>query len=95
MTKNVLAPIDDAQFRYRISPSTIQKLIKVISGKTFLSYVESQRLEKAHEILATGKYKINEVAVQCGFSKVNSFYKAYKRTYGISPSVTVNKSVMK
>jgi len=72
---------------FKISPPTLQKLIKNITGQTFLSYVEKQRLTKARELLSTGEYSVNEVSKQCGFGNTNSFYKAFKRIYGFTPGV--------
>ena len=71
---------------FKISPPTIQKLIKNMTGQTFLVYVEKQRLTKAWKILTEGGVPIHEVSVKCGFSNTNSFYKAFKRTYGFPPS---------
>jgi AraC-like DNA-binding protein len=79
---------------FNISPPTLQKLVKKISGQTFLVYVETQRLTRAYEILQTGKGSIQEVAAQCGFSKADSFYKAFKRTYGFPPSDILNRRVV-
>jgi AraC-like DNA-binding protein len=76
---------------FNISPPTLQKLVKKISGQTFLVYVEAQRLSKAYTMLQTGNHTIQEVAVQCGFSKADSFYKAFKRTYGFPPSNILNR----
>jgi AraC-like DNA-binding protein len=79
---------------FDISAPTLQKLIKNISGQTFLVYVEKQRLSKAHEMLGKGGYSIQEIASSCGFSNTNSFYKAFKRTYGFSPSEVMNKKTV-
>jgi AraC-like DNA-binding protein len=70
---------------FDISPPTIQKLIKDISGQTFLGFVEKKRLEKAREMLLAGGYTIQAVASSCGFSNYNSFLKAFKRYYGYPP----------
>jgi AraC-like DNA-binding protein len=79
---------------FDISPPTLQKLVKKISGLTFLAYVEKQRLTKAHEMLSGGKHTVQEVAVDCGFSNTNSFYKAFKRTFGFPPSDMLNNKVI-
>jgi AraC-like DNA-binding protein len=76
---------------FNISPPTLQKLVKKISGQTFLVYVETQRLTKAYEMLQAGNRTIQEVAAQCGFSKADSFYKAFKRSYGFPPSDILNR----
>jgi AraC-like DNA-binding protein len=79
---------------FDISQPTLQKLMKIVTGKTFLVYVETRRLTKAYEMLQTGNHTIQEVAAQCGFSKADSFYKAFKRTYGFPPSDILNRRVV-
>jgi AraC-like DNA-binding protein len=71
--------------RFDISPPTLQKLIRNISGHTFSTYVEEQRLKKAYKMILEGGHTLLEVAACCGFSNANSFYKAFKRKYGIPP----------
>jgi AraC-like DNA-binding protein len=71
---------------FDISPPSIQKLIKKVSGQTFQAYVENCRLSRACEILAEGKHAITETATLCGFSTTRTFSRAFKRVYGFSPS---------
>ena len=73
------------QAHFNISQPTLQKLIKLATGHTFLSYVETCRLTKARELLLEGTYTVQAVSVKCGFSNTNSFYKAFKRVYGFPP----------
>ena len=80
------------QDEFNISQPTLQKLIKEMTGHTFLSYVESCRLAKARELLLEGACTIQEVSMQCGFSNMNSFYKAFRRVYGFPPSDIRNNS---
>jgi AraC-like DNA-binding protein len=78
---------------FKISPPSLQKLIKNSLGKTFSVYVEQQRLQKAREMLAAGNHTIHEIAGNCGFTNTNSFYKAFRRTFGLSPSEILNKGL--
>ncbi|MDR1655486.1 MAG: AraC family transcriptional regulator [Treponema sp.] len=75
---------------FTISPPTLQKMIKKTSGQTFFSYVEKHRLGKAHKMLSEGGYTIQEVARNCGFSNLNSFYKSFRRYYGFPPGEISN-----
>jgi AraC-like DNA-binding protein len=74
------------QDHFNISQPTLQKLIKELTGNTFLSYVETHRLTRAKELLSEGTYTVREVSEKCGFSNTNSFYKAFRRFYGFPPS---------
>lgn len=70
---------------FGISETTLQKIIKASTGKTFFEYVDEQRMDLACSLLKTTTAPINSIAAQCGFSSPNSFYKAFKRRYGMSP----------
>jgi AraC-like DNA-binding protein len=71
---------------FGISPPTLQKMVKSMTGQTFLAYVEKQRLQKACQMLSGDNCTIQEAATGCGFANANSFYKAFKRVYGYPPS---------
>ena len=42
----------------------------------------------ANELLAQNQKTINEIALECGFTNANTFYKAYKRMYGHAPTMS-------
>lgn len=48
-------------------------------------YVTALRMERALELLSTGKYSVTEVTEHCGFESVYYFSRAFKRYYGSSP----------
>ena len=78
--------VSSAADYFNISAPTLQKLVKKATGHTFSSYVEEQRLTKAFHLLSNSQLSIAEVSLKSGFINANSFYKAFKRKYGISPS---------
>jgi len=69
----------------QLQKPTVQNIMKSMTGTTFFSYVEEKRLEYACTLLR-GKTPVQEVSASCGFTSPNSFYKAFKRKYGVSPS---------
>ena len=44
------------------------------------------RMTKAAELLVEQDMSIKEICYAVGFNSENSFYKAFKRTYGITPT---------
>lgn len=60
-------------------------------GVPFSEYIVGYRLEKAREMLGTGKWKISEVSDQCGFYDSKYFAKAFKKAYGMTPGEFRNK----
>ena len=74
---------------FGISAPTLQKLMRIAAQNTFAAYVEEKRLAYAFELLSNQNLTVNSVSNQCGFASVNTFYKAFKRKYGISPQSAV------
>lgn len=71
---------------FRLSDKTIAKLIKGYQNMTFSEYVEELRLKKACTLLDDSTNNIRDVANASGFNSENTFFKAFKRKYGITPS---------
>ena len=71
---------------FDISPPTVQKLVKQCTGQTFLNYIEKRRLEHAYELLSKTNENITNIAINCGFSGIVTFSRAFKRKYGFPPS---------
>ncbi|MDP4151907.1 MAG: AraC family transcriptional regulator [Bacillota bacterium] len=71
---------------FGISETTLQKIVRAVTGKSFFEYVEDLRLEKAYALLKDSNLTVNNISSECGFSSPNSFYKAFKRRYKQSPS---------
>jgi len=70
---------------FEISAPTLQKMVRLATNQTFASYVEEQRLVRAHDLLAQSSLSIQEIAMQCGFASTNTFYKSFRRKYGMGP----------
>ena len=49
-------------------------------------FIRTIRLNKARELLRSGKYNVSEVAYMCGFSDAKYFSTAFKKQFGRSPS---------
>lgn len=69
-----------------ISPEHFSRIFKDEMGIAPIQYVSKLRIEKAMQLLLNTNYKIEKIAVQCGFSCGNYFAKVFKVLVGISPS---------
>ena len=48
--------------------------------------VANVSLEKARQLLTETDLPIQDVSVSCGYTSINSFYKAFQRTFAIAPN---------
>ena len=69
-----------------ISACYLSDLVSRIVGCRFVEYLTRLRLEKAYAMLHSHA-PIAEVAAACGFGTVSNFTRAFRRFYGIAPSV--------
>jgi len=70
---------------FRISAPTLQKRLSTCVGKTFSAYVEVVRINRARQLLQETDRTVSEIADEVGYTNANSFYKAYKRCFGMAP----------
>lgn len=69
-----------------LSKAYFSRIFKSITGYTVVAYIHLVRCNNAAKLLRSGKYKINEIAVQCGFENMSYFTRTYKRVMGVLPS---------
>ncbi|MBQ8815452.1 MAG: helix-turn-helix transcriptional regulator [Lachnospiraceae bacterium] len=71
---------------FQCSTSKLQKAFSREVGVSLSAYIEKRRMELASELLVRGEDSVTEVARKCGFANDNTFYKAYRRTFGHAPT---------
>ncbi|MBG9377174.1 response regulator [Panacibacter sp. DH6] len=78
--------VDTISKMMNMSRGTFYRKIKGVSNLSPNELINLSRLKKAAELLAEGKYKINEVANMVGYSLNSNFSRDFHRQFGISPS---------
>ena len=73
--------------KFKLSEAYISRMIKVRTGSTYTEYLELMRMRRAAELLKSTDKSINCVALALGYETPNTFYKAFKRVYHVSPGV--------
>lgn len=58
---------------------------KEIYGNTVFGYLLDHKLDFSRLQLDTGKYKVNEVATQVGYTNPSHFIAAFRKKFGITP----------
>lgn len=71
---------------YHLNEKYIGRLFAREMGIGFTEYCNSLRLQKAEELLRSGKVKVIDAALDSGFNNVSYFNRIFKKKHGISPS---------
>ena len=70
--------------RFGITEKYVFQIVRDCTGKSLGDLIKEIRFSKAEELLLSA-VDINKIPEQIGFNSLNTFYKAFKRNYGISP----------
>lgn len=63
----------------------LKKHFKLLFGSTVFGHMISCKMEKAKEMLLTGKYRITEIAEVVGYKHATHFTNAFKKFFGYLP----------
>ena len=74
---------------FNLNANYIGSYFKEKTGYTLRQYANHVRVNKAKNLLMTGKYYVNEVAYHCGYQDVYYFSKVFKDIEGVPPSVYI------
>lgn len=68
-----------------LSPFYYQRLFSRLVKRPVMEYIKLRRLARAYEIMANWDVRIVDIALDCGFSSHQTFTKAFKEAFGITP----------
>ncbi|MDR2701068.1 MAG: AraC family transcriptional regulator [Spirochaetaceae bacterium] len=74
-----------------LNPTYFGLLFKQETGVSFNRYLIQTRIRNAEDMLASGEYKIGNIAEACGFTDTSHFYKQFKLVKGFPPSYHLPK----
>ena len=69
----------------KLSYSYFKELFIMQYGISPVKYVTNLRIERAKELLITGRYTITEIAEECGYDSIYYFSKVFKKYVGVAP----------
>jgi AraC family transcriptional regulator len=71
------------------------RIFTAIAGETPRDYIERCKLERAANRLCTAPERlVLETALECGYSSVSAFSRAFKKHYQMAPSAFLKKHIM-
>lgn len=68
-----------------ISYSYIRKIVKSVTGKSVLDYINTLRINEGKRLLRQTNMTIAEIALNLGYNNVQSFNRFFKKYEGITP----------
>lgn len=92
-SKSTLCLYDIAS-HFNLTETYFSQFFKEQVGETFSAYLENLRMKKAIELLKGGRLSINDIAQNVGYNNPNTFYKAFKRIYGVSPRAYKQQDIL-
>src|SRR5215470_4944463 len=72
--------------RAAMSPRNFARAFRREIGMTPAAYVEAQRIEGARRLLETARASVAEVAAACGFGRVETMHRAFRRAVQTTPA---------
>ena len=84
---NLMQPlsVNDVVMKSGYSSFYLQRSFTSVTGESVGRYIRRRRLEVAARLLRETHADVSEIALMLGFDEITSFYRSFKRTFGISP----------
>ena len=73
--------------RVGCSPFYLSRTFSAETGMTIPQYLRKLRMERAAELLRSGKFNVTEAALEVGYSSLSHFSLAFCRTMGCCPTL--------
>lgn len=69
-----------------VMPNYVSQTLNETMGETFFDYINRKRIETAQVLLLESDRTAHDIAYDVGFNARSSFYKAFRRVTGVTPS---------
>lgn len=88
LAENLDSPPSLEQLGKRIGCSHfyLSRVFSETTGMTITQYLRKLRIEKAAELLVSGRFNVGEAAIEVGYNSLSHFSKAFKEVKGCYPS---------
>lgn len=84
--------IDELAKMVNMSATRLKNGFKKMYGTGIYTYYQNMRLQKAKELLVSGKFSIKETAAATGFNTTAGFTTAFKKQFNMLPSQLIKQS---
>jgi AraC-like DNA-binding protein len=69
------------------SPFHLSRTFSTATGMTIPQYLRQLRMERAAELLKSGKFNVTQAAMEVGYSSLSHFSQAFHETFGCCPGL--------
>jgi len=89
LEKNLTAPpaLEDIGRAVGCSPFHLSRTFSASTGMTIPQYIRQLRMERAADLLKSGKFNVTEAAMEVGYSSLSHFSQAFHEIYGCCPGL--------
>ncbi len=79
--------LEEAAKELKVTKHLLSQYVNEIVGKSFSTLIKEYRIEKAKKLLETNKnYTIESLGYDSGFNSKSTFFTAFRKTTGLTPS---------
>ena len=71
--------------QFQVSEKWVYELVRERTEMSFNEHLLSLRMRRAAYLLATTQNSVTEIADQCGYQASSTFFRVFKKYYGMSP----------
>lgn len=79
--------LEDAAKHVNLSPKYFSERFCSITGTSFVSYLQTIRLQFAAAMLSSTNMRVTDICLSAGFVDLSHFIRTFKRKFGCSPSL--------
>ncbi|HEY3932605.1 MAG TPA: AraC family transcriptional regulator [Verrucomicrobiae bacterium] len=89
LQKNLASPptLEEIGKTVGCSPFHLSRTFSTATGMTIPQYVRQLRMERAAELLKSGKFNVTEAALEVGYSSLSHFSQAFHEMFGCCPGL--------
>ena len=82
-----IPPLEELAREVGCSPFYLSRTFSKETGQTIPQFVRQLRLERAAELLKTGRFNVTEVALEVGYNSLSHFSQAFHQAFGCCPGL--------
>jgi AraC family transcriptional regulator len=89
LLENLVEPplLEELAKRVNSSPFYLSRMFKKEAGMTITQFLRQIRMERAAELLRTGRCNVTEAALAVGYSSLGHFSTTFQQTFGCCPGL--------